>query len=61
MTAIFDTPVSAVVPEHLSGSGLVRCFTGDAAGDLVTALFGFFVDRDAFNHECLADTGEVCQ
>lgn len=61
VTAIFDTPVSTVVAKHLSGSGLVRCFTGDAVGDLAAAVFGFFVYRDAFNPERLTDTGEVCQ
>ncbi|MCI0732257.1 MAG: hypothetical protein L0Y38_00355, partial [Methylococcaceae bacterium] len=59
MATVFDAPVSAVVVKNPSGNSLIFCFASDAMGELVTSLSAFLMQRDAFDHEWLADVRRI--
>lgn len=59
VAAVFYTPVAAIGRKDALGVGLLRCLTGDAVSGFSRDHSGLFIDPFAFDHEGLADVGEV--
>ncbi len=59
VAAVFYAPVTAIGFEDLLCVGLLRCSTGDAVDGFGGDCTGFFIKPFAFNHEGLANMGEV--
>lgn len=59
VTAVFNAPMSAILPQHLLGAGLFAGLTGEAIGRLPRDCAGFLVHRLPLDDERLTDPRKV--
>ncbi|MDD5633075.1 MAG: hypothetical protein PHI13_13765 [Methylococcales bacterium] len=59
VAAVFNAPLLAVRLEDFCGIGLFRLATGHSVNDFVSVFTGFLFNAFPFNHEGLADVGEI--
>lgn len=59
MTAIFNTPVPAIIFQYILGAGHIRSFAGKSIGNYSCFFTAFYKVSDTFHHEYLAHIREI--